>query len=650
MRRWDGFLFVFLLISFCTTQVPAENAGDLPKDIVQMKRQLKTVQGDKRAQLLSRMSDAFLGRSVKESLGYANQALELARKLNRQDLEVVALSQVGKAQCAGGEYKRAFQIFKNLLNLQEKRRDRKGIAYAMNRIGFALTDLGRYDEALANYRNALKLAREVNDTRTIASTLNEMGVTYWYKGDVDNALPEFQNAYRMFVKLGDRKNAAMAGINIGLLFHEAGMLQEAIVKYKESLRIFRDMGHREGIGTAYINLCSAYRDQHQLPEALAAAKEARQEFQVSGDKQGLADANASIGAILFLQGKRIGVEPYLEKALASYRTLGNRNGEADICGQLARLYLALGKRGKGTEYLKKSFEIYSDIKAKREAAEISRQLSHVFEEDGNYKEALHYANLFLFYGRKSRQSVDKLKVQYEKERLENQKELALQEQKIAELKAKKNRLIQFFMAIFLGVVLLILWILYRSFKAKKNANELLSTLNRRLRIQSRTDTLTGLPNRRSMLAVLDVESSRYERNQIDFALLMADIDDFKEINDTYGHAAGDEVLKTISLVFQSYVRQTDSICRWGGEEFFFLLRDTDIEGATILAEKIRKEVAGTVIAFNENELLVSVTIGVSSYRNANKDIALAISEADHAMYDGKAAGKNRVVLADSAKS
>ncbi len=625
--------------------MPAEDVGDVPKDVVRMKKQLNTVQGEERIRLLSRLSEALLGRSVAKSLGYANQALEQARELSRRDLEAVALTQVGKAQCAGGEYKTAFQTFRKLLNLQEKRKDKKGVAYALNRIGFALTDLGRYDEALANYRSALKLAREVNDSRTIASTLNEMGVTYWYKGDVDNALPEFQNAYRMFVKLGDRKNAAMTGINIGLLFHEAGMLKEAIRKYKESLKIFRDMGHREGVGTAYINLCSAYRDQHRLPEALVAGKNAKAEFQASGDKQGLADANASIGSILFIQGKRIKSKSYMEEALASYRTLGIRNGEADLCSQLARLYLALEKRGKGIEYLRKAFEIYSDIKAKREVERVSKQLSHIFEEEGNYREALRFNKYYLSYSKKNRESVEKLKVQYEMERLENQKKLVLREQKIAELKAKRNRLIQFFMAIFLGVVLLILWILYRSFKAKKNANKLLSTLNRRLRIQSRTDALTGLPNRRSMLAVLDMESSRYERNQIDFVLLMVDIDDFKEINDTYGHAAGDEVLKTISLVFQRHVRQTDSVCRWGGEEFFFLLRDTDIEGATILAEKIRKEVADMTVPVGKNRLTVTVTIGISSFSKAGTDITRAISQADRAMYVGKEAGKNRVSTA-----
>ncbi|NOZ13598.1 MAG: GGDEF domain-containing protein [Acidobacteria bacterium] len=613
-----------------------------PKAVSRLKIRLETAKGEERVRLLSRLSEVLLGRSVDESLRYAGIALKLSRELKNPKLEAMALSQVGKAQCAGGDYRVAFQTFNILFTLQKKRKDKKGIAYALNRLGYALTDLGQYDEALAHYRRSLKLAEEIGDTHTIASSLNEMGVVYWYKGEVDNALPEFHKAYKMFVKLGDRKNAAMTGINIGLLYHEAGMLSDAIAKYKESLKIFRELKHREGIGTAYINLCSAYRDLHQFSRALSAAKKALTEFQITGDKQGLADANASIGAILFLQGKRQEVEPYVRKALDSYRTLGIRNGEADLCGQLARLYLAMGQRSKGEAYMRKAFEIYSEIKSKREAAEMSRQLSHLYEEDGNYREALHFANLFLFYGEKSRKSVAKLKSQYEKERIQNQKERLQQEKKIAVLKEKKNRLIQFFMIISLGIVLLILWILYRSFKAKKKANELLSSLNRQLRIQSRTDALTGLPNRRSMLEALEVESLRYERNKIDFALLMTDVDDFKEVNDNYGHEAGDIVLKEISDIFRRYVRQSDAVCRWGGEEFFFLLRDTDLHGAQKVAEKIRKGVAEAVIPWRGENLKVTVTIGVSSFSVAGRDIQQAIRHADHAMYAGKKAGKNRV--------
>ncbi len=614
-----------------------------PKAVSEMKEKLTAAKGEERIALLSGLSEALLGRSVKESLDYANQALDLSRKLGNRQLEAAALGQLGKAQCAGGNYKTAFETFNRLLVLEKSRGDKKGIAYALNRIGFALTDLGRYDEALNFYRRSLKLADEIGDIHTIASSLNEMGVVYWYKGEVDNALPEFHKAYKMFVKLGDRKNAAMTGINIGLLYHEAGMLSDAIAKYKESLKIFRELKHREGVGTAYINLCSAYRDLHQLTRALSAAKKALTEFQITGDKQGLADANASIGAILFLQGKRQEVEPYVRKALDSYRALGIRNGEADLCGQMARLYLAMGQRAKGEAYMRKAFEIYSNIKSKREAAEMSRQLSHLYEEDGNYREALHFANLFLFYGEKSRKSVAKLRSQYEKEKIQNQQERLKQQKKIAALKERKNRLIQLFMVVFLGIVLLILWILYRSIKAKKRANELLSSLNRQLQIQSRTDALTGLPNRRSMLEALEQERLRYERNKIDFALLMADVDDFKEINDNYGHDAGDAVLKKISDVFRHYVRQSDGVCRWGGEEFFFLLRDTDIQGAQKVAEKIRKGVAEAVISWRGKNLKVTVTIGVSSFSASGRDIQQAIRHADHAMYAGKKAGKNRVV-------
>jgi len=645
MNRWKQFSFVWLVILAAYFPLRGDAVSDIPENIVVMRHQLEKAKGRERVLLLSKLSEALLGRSVGESLDNAQRALDLARKLNDPGLEATALAQVGRAQCAGGNHRIALQTFQELLALQKNRKDEKGIAYALNRVGFALTDLSRYDEALSHYRDALKRARDIDDKKTIASTLNEMGVTYWYKGDVDSALPQFQEAHQMYARMGDEQNAAMADINIGLLFHEAGMLPDAISHYTESLKIFRELGLREGIGTAYINLCAAYKDQGLLPEALSSAKKALEELQATGDKQAVADANASIGSILFSQGKRDEVEPYLRRALDAYSSLGIQSGEADSLDQLGQLYVALGNKAGGKQLLKKAFEIYSGIKAKREAAKVSKRLSHIYEEDGDYEESLHYANQYLFYSEKSRESVEKLKLQYEKERLQNLKELTLREKKIGVLEAKRNRLIQFFLISFLGIVLLILWILYHSFKSKKNANELLNTLNLRLRIQSRTDTLTGLPNRRSMIDELEVECSRYDRNESDFTLLMVDIDDFKEINDTCGHEAGDEVLKAVSQVFQENVRQADSVCRWGGEEFLFLFRDTDIDGAVIVAEKILEEVAGTTVSMDESRLTVTVTIGVSSFANAGADITQAISRADQAMYDGKAAGKNRVCTA-----
>ncbi len=642
MRRLYSFLFAIVIVSLYTFQAFGGNSGDLPSHIKTLKHQLISAKGKERVKILSKLSEELLGISAENSLARAREASDLVRELNDVKLEATVLEQLGRAQCAVGNYKTALQTFTRLLTLQEERKDRKGMAYAMNRIGFTLTDLSRYNEALLNYENALELAKEIHDERTIASTLNEMGVTYWYKGDVDSALPKFQEAYRMYGELGDKKNEAMAGINIGLLYHEAGMVRDAISKYKKSLAIFKKLKHRSGIGTAYINLCSAYRDLHRLPEALSVARKALVTFQATGDKQGLADANASIGAILFLQGKKKEAEPYVKKALLSYRALGIRNGEADLCGQLARLYLAIGKRKEGKAYLKKAFEIYSEIKAKREAAEMSRQLSHAYEEDGNYRESLRFANQYIFYSKKSRQSVEKLKLQYEQERLENQKRLAFREKKILELKAKRNRLIQIFLILFLLVVLLVLWILYRSFRSKRNANNLLSTLNERLRIQSQTDSLTGLPNRRSMISELEIERSRYDRNQSDFAVLMVDIDNFKTINDTYGHKAGDEVLEAVAETFKNTVRQSDTVCRWGGEEFLFLLRDTDIDGAVILAEKIRQEVEKIELEMAEGKLFVTVTIGASSFSTSGFDIGKAISRADQAMYVGKKAGKNCV--------
>ena len=155
MNRWQKFSFIFLLIVVAFSPLKGASSSDILDDIVAMKHQLDKTQGRERVQLLSRLSEALLGRSVTESLENAQSALDLARKLNDPGLEATALGNVGKAQCAGGNYKTALKTFQELLELEKMRKERKGIAYAMNRVGFALTDLGRFDEALRTAEHQL---------------------------------------------------------------------------------------------------------------------------------------------------------------------------------------------------------------------------------------------------------------------------------------------------------------------------------------------------------------------------------------------------------------------------------------------------------------------------------------------------------------
>jgi two-component system, cell cycle response regulator len=172
--------------------------------------------------------------------------------------------------------------------------------------------------------------------------------------------------------------------------------------------------------------------------------------------------------------------------------------------------------------------------------------------------------------------------------------------------------------------------------------------NERLKRMATTDELTGLLNRREAMSRLQELWSARERYGHVYSCIMLDIDHFKKFNDTYGHAAGDLVLREFAGVLQGGIRATDVACRLGGEEFLVLCPGVDGRGAAVCADHIRCAVEAHDFARDQLHLKVTVSCGVSEWNGelANSDELL--SQADAALYRAKEAGRNRVIVAGQA--
>lgn len=160
------------------------------------------------------------------------------------------------------------------------------------------------------------------------------------------------------------------------------------------------------------------------------------------------------------------------------------------------------------------------------------------------------------------------------------------------------------------------------------------------------DPLTGLLNRREMGRILNSESLRTKRYKRPFSLIICDIDNFKKINDTYGHKFGDTVLKMIADIFRNGTRTQECLCRWGGEEFLLLLPETPGGGALIVAERLRKRISEEKIVFGKEELSVTMSFGIGEF-NPAISIEENIELLDKAMYKAKKSGKNQVWTIDN---
>ncbi len=174
-------------------------------------------------------------------------------------------------------------------------------------------------------------------------------------------------------------------------------------------------------------------------------------------------------------------------------------------------------------------------------------------------------------------------------------------------------------------------------RALERANEQLAKL-------SKTDRLTGLLNRGTWENLVDAEFERFRRYGHATSLVMFDIDFFKKVNDNHGHLAGDEVIKHTAATAKHILRQSDSIGRYGGEEFGIILPETDAEGAHTICERIRETIEQSVVDTPSAPIHYTVSIGIAGLSDTPKNHMEWMQQADEALYAAKKGGRNRVVI------
>lgn len=178
-------------------------------------------------------------------------------------------------------------------------------------------------------------------------------------------------------------------------------------------------------------------------------------------------------------------------------------------------------------------------------------------------------------------------------------------------------------------------------KILNTQNDQLHEMNLKLEELSVTDGLTGLFNHRHFWNILNTELTRANLYKGNLALVLIDLDDFKRVNDQFGHAVGDLLLRDVAGTFKKTIRETDIVARYGGEEFAILLPDTDLKGVRMVAEKLRESVEAMRFKVPETDITISVTIsiGVSVFHGNRREF---FNDADRALYLSKSEGKNRV--------
>ncbi len=531
----------------------------------------------------------------KEAETNPRKALELADTALKEKIDPNNREGIIKIQVERGrlfrrleEYHKAVEVLTTAVNMAELINNGKLIKMASNSLGILYRQIGDFEQALDVYNRMLSRTDLQHEPEYYAYILNNIGVAYRHLDERGKALDHYNKSLDLYELARDDKGYSDTLNNIGLIYSDLGQPDIGLDYFNKSLEIRKNIENTQGIAVSYHNIGLASFKCDRLDDA---------------------------------------VESY-ERSIEMFREMSNSLGIAKTEEALGEVKMKLGDLDKAEEHFVTALDMSVESGNMELEESVYEKLSYLAELRKDYKTALEYHKKFCSLGVKSAERLRRdmfervsIKFEIEKKEMELAREKALSvmyDTKRKELN-KLNTLI-----------------------SKKNRE--LEEAAKKLRELADYDQLTGLPNRRSAWERLNLEVTRNERNKKPFSVVMADLDNFKKFNDEMGHDCGDKLLGFVSEIMEKHVRKQDMVARWGGEEFLFILPETDEEGGCELARKICAAVAETAFDYNGRESKVTVTMGLAVYDGSNT-VEYVIDSADKAMYTGKQSGKNRVCSA-----
>lgn len=523
---------------------------------------------------------------------------------------VVALVAKGDEHQKRHENKESLPPYLEALSLQEKELAAAPSAHLLNKIGLAELILGDYEKALDHLLRSLAVAEKKGERTYITSSSYLIGYVHRDLRNFDLALSYFNAAHESALAADDQYYAIMALNEIGNLHVYAERFAEAIPYKERSLQMARQFADRKLLATCLHDMGHMHLSQDRPSDAL----------------------------------------PYFQESLAISREVGGDREIIIILLNTADANRRLGRFTAGLACLDEARPLAEKSGVLKLLSDIFETYSRIHEGMKDYPQALAYQRRYqelrerLFNEEKAKQTAE-MQARYEVEKKQGENELLKQEKQIAALALDKQRNQRNFLFYLALLVMLLAAVLYSRFRVKARANRKLESANSQIIAQqgkleeaykqmeelARRDQLTGLPNRRVALEEVDSEEKRFSRGQKPFALIMTDIDDFKTVNDSFGHDAGDRMLRFVATLFTQSLRAQDRVFRWGGDEFLFLLPETAMAGAQTFMAAVREKVQAGGLVFNGRPLRVSVSMGAGVY-GSGSSIEECLRNADQEMY------------------
>jgi diguanylate cyclase (GGDEF)-like protein len=541
---------------------------------------------EERLGLLLGIADGVAGIDARRALAYAQEAHEIATALG--DARAGAESLYLQGQCADMllDHATALDAFDGALSAFEIAGDDTAIAKTLRAISFVHDALGDSSRALDYQFRALTIGQRTGNDSSRAATLRMIGIVYSRTGDVASGLDFYRQSLALCRLPGDAVERGKTLNNIGINLKNLGQLAEAEEALVEAYQVFVDLG-------LPLQQCATINN-------LALVQERK------GD---IATA-----------------ERTMREALALSEATGYRYGVAHASLALGRLCLGVGRTDESCAYLNAALAVCERHALKPTQFEVHEVLADYHEKTGDAKAALMHYRRFHALEREvqSEAARDKLRaLQIQFEVMAARRETEIERDRQATLTRANEELDA------LNISLT---------EANLQKTMLLDQLER----QTYEDALTGLANRRRLDQRLADEFALALRHGRPLAVAMADLDQFKAVNDRYSHAVGDAALRATAKILAAQVRHTDLVARFGGEEFVVVLVETDAAAAQRVCEKLRQAVSQYNWSSIHPSLSLTLSIGVTADTTVPTHERM-LAAADRNLYTAKAAGRNRVV-------
>jgi diguanylate cyclase (GGDEF)-like protein len=552
------------------------------------------------------------------ALSQAEEAIALAdhssitNKLKRQ-----ALLCRGMARRFCGDLEGSFKDYEDALEQAQEHADEEQQASANLGLGIVHRNRGSHRDALVHFRTGLELARRSGARSTESSLLNCLANVYSVLGSHSEAVSHYLEAIELARSEGDQRGELVMISNLGYLSEEIGALSQALSYYEQSLQLSVALGDLYFQAGTLSNQCSTLRQLGRLKESQIAGELACAQARQLENPIRLGSALQALATVYRDQGQLAQASTHMQEAIACYQEAGSLRY---LPGAL-RLQGEILLRQDNTSAAEQSFQqalaqAQNDQDAKEEAA-TQKVLAQFYEDQGAHARALcHFKAYHQLEHRLEREHVQ-LVLASRLADVEAQKA-----QKEAELQRLRNGALAAVNA------------------ALEEANREKAALVERLAQQATQDHLTQLHNRRYLEQYLPGLPLGTLSSRRTVSLALADLDDFKDINDRFGHEIGDKVLRKVAKLFQKNCPRDGILVRYGGEEILLILPNTEQSVAHQLCEKIRLAIQHYSWSRFHPELRVTISIGLGSART--RSLRKLLKRADSLLYEAKSAGKNRI--------